>query len=235
MEPMHLPRTLADVAARFPLVTSVVDVGGRAWRVASVQDQDALLDEVESDEDLENFPYGLLLWASAVGLAREIAASPRLVEGRRVLEIGAGIGLAGLVAAASGAAEVVQTDYQEAALSLCAHNSAENGIAPDRIRTALGDWRAFPDLGQPFDLVLGSDVLYERTLHPPLLALLPTLVAPGGRLLLADPGRPQATDFLKRVTAGEAGPWEYRLSERAVRFEGQEKEIALHLLWRGGP
>jgi predicted nicotinamide N-methyase len=228
MDGMDLPRTLEDVAARFPLTTSVVDVHGRKWRVASVQDQDALLEEVESDEDLENFPYGLLLWASAVGLARRVAREPALVAGKRVLEMGAGVGLSGIVAASAGAVEVVQTDYQPAALALCAHNAAENGVT-DGVTRALADWRRFPaDLGQPFDVVLGSDVLYERTLHADLLALLPTLVAPGGLLLVSDPQRPQAADFWARFRAEQGDRWTLTTERERVRFEGQDKEIALH-------
>ena len=60
------------------------------------------------------------------------------------------------------------------------------------------DWRE-PDplvARAPFDLVLASDVLYERRHVEPLLALLPRL---GDEVLLAEPGRPYAEDFLARA------------------------------------
>jgi len=103
-----------------------------------------------------------------------------------------------------------------------------------RIEQAKADWRAFPaDLGQPFDIVLGSDILYERTLHPDLLRLLPTLVQPGGLLLVSDPQRPQAADFWTRFRAEQSDRWEplTQASER-VRFEGQDREILLHSVRR---
>jgi predicted nicotinamide N-methyase len=53
----------------------------------------------------------------------------------------------------------------------------------------------------PFSLVLAADVLYERRNVPVLLELLPRLVAPGGEILLADPGRATADTFLELVDA----------------------------------
>ena len=58
-------------------------------------------------------PYGIVLWPAAIALAHEIAS--RQVAGMRVLELGAGTGLPGIVAASLGA-HVVQTDKQELAL-----------------------------------------------------------------------------------------------------------------------
>ena len=68
------PRLLRKrLGQKYPLVTRSVDVAGRLWRVTAVQDQDTLIDAVDSDEDLHHYPYGMLLWASAIGLARHIA------------------------------------------------------------------------------------------------------------------------------------------------------------------
>ena len=74
-----------------------------------MQDQDALLDFAE---ELEHFPYGFLLWEASVALARKLAANPSLVAGKRVLELGAGVGLAPGIVARSLGAEVWQTDHQ---------------------------------------------------------------------------------------------------------------------------
>ncbi len=220
----------AALAARFPLVTHPVEAAGRSWRLTAVRDQDALLSGVETDGDVEQFPYGLLLWASALGLAGRLAEEPSLVAGKRVLEIGAGVGLPGLAAHALGAAEVIQTDYQDDALALCAHNAVENGVPAGAVRCRRADWRDFPDLGQPFPLVIGSDVLYERTLHPTLRALLPRLVTPGGRVLLSDPVRPQALAFIDFLEQDRS--WVVEIESRLVAWEGEQREIALFMLHR---
>jgi predicted nicotinamide N-methyase len=215
------------IAARYPLVDVPVTAAGRDWIVTAVQDQDALIREVKTTADLEHFPYGLMLWASAVGLAEHLAREPERVRGRRVLEIGAGIGFAGMVARWLGA-DLTQTDYQADALTLCRHNAAQNGV--DGIAWAIADWRNLPPALRDFELVLGADVLYERSLHPVLAEIFPCLLAPGGQILLADPIRPQALEFLERLE--KTGAWSLRLEGTQIPWEDRRKDIALAFLQR---
>jgi predicted nicotinamide N-methyase len=138
-------------------------------------------------------PYWSVLWRSGVALGRSLAAGPRL-DGLRVVELGCGLGVPSLVAARAGA-EVLATDGDEEALEMVARNARENGLSVD---TAPVDWSAGDQLKAraPFDLVLAADVLYERSSVTLLLELLPRL---GGQVLLADPGRPAASEFLERA------------------------------------
>ena len=53
----------------------------------------------EDDAD----PYWCRPWPSALALAQLLTAQPELVRGRRVLELGCGLGLAGIAAARAGA------------------------------------------------------------------------------------------------------------------------------------
>lgn len=217
---------LADLAIRFPFEETTWEIAGRRWSITAVGDQDALIESVSTEEELAQFPYGLLLWAAAPGLAQRLAEEPPLVAGKRVLEIGAGVGLPGLVAAHLGAS-VTQTDYQAVALALARRNAAQNGLPG--IRVLPGDWRRFTlaDREPPFDVVIGSDVLYERSLHDTLRALLPRLVAPGGLLLVADPLRPQAVEFMDRLEQN-GGDWaSVTMESRRVPWEKREREIAL--------
>jgi predicted nicotinamide N-methyase len=138
-------------------------------------------------------PYWSVLWRSGVALARELDGAD--LRGRRVVELGCGLGAPSIAAAREGA-EVIATDADPEALELMARNARANGV---RVETARVDW-AQPDelLGRArFDLVLAADVLYERSSVAPLLALLPRL-AP--RAWLADPGRPAAEPFLERAS-----------------------------------
>jgi len=172
-----------------------VRVGARDWLLEAVRDQDALLAEVDDDAGLAAFPYGLLLWPAAFALAEWIERKSTAMAGKRVLELGCGIGLAGLVAASHGA-DVVQTDWQPAVLDLAGRAARRNGIGA--ITRRVGDWRAWPDDLTGFDVVVGSDILYERTVHDALTELLPRLVLPEGEIWITDPQRPQAFELLER-------------------------------------
>lgn len=215
------------LAARYPLVRENLVLGGKNWTITAVQDQEALIRGVHTDAQLAAFPYGMMLWASAIGLAERLTETPSLVSGKRVLEMGAGVGLAGLVAQSLGA-QVTQTDYLPDILALCRYNASQNNIKGIECRT--GDWRDWPDDLAGFDVVLGADILYERTLHKTLQDLLPRVIAPGGILLISDPLRPQAMDFAEQWE--KEGAWRVTLEGRRVRRGSDDKDIGLFFLHR---
>jgi predicted nicotinamide N-methyase len=131
-------------------------------------------------------PYWAALWPSGLALAR---ALPERLDGLRVLDLGCGLGVPALVAAARGG-DVTALDWAAEAVELLRENAARNGLRLDAVH---GDWRGFSG---SFDLVLGADVLYEERNADALLDVLPRL-AP--RVLLAEPGRPYAAGFFKRA------------------------------------
>lgn len=148
-----------------------------------------------------------MLWPSALALAHELAA--RDLHGKRVLELGAGTGLPGIIAAARGA-HVVQTDRQSLALHLGKRNAERNGIQLEQ-RTA--DWTTWTDETR-YDLVIGADILYARELHPHLRAIFERT----SDVLLGDPYRADALELLEAM---ERGGWsvsfaKYTLGDRPV-------------------
>lgn len=167
-------------------------------------DADALIDEATFDEE-EFLPYWAELWPSGLALARHVATLD--VVGRRVLELGCGLGLPSLTAALRGA-DVLATDWAEDAIELLRQN-AERNDAP--LRVARVRWSE-PDTllrEAPWDLVLGADLLYEERNAEQLATLLPRL---GGEVLLAEPGRPYAKEFLRRFGAEAVAERIYRLA-----------------------
>lgn len=208
----------------YPLVTQSVSAAGRTWTLRCVTDQDALMESVQTDEDLANFPFGLLLWASAVALATRLEQQPSLVAGKRVLELGAGVGFVGLVAAQLGGS-VTLSDYHPAALQLCQTNAELNQISG--VTVCKGDWRDWPEALCNFDLIVGADILYERTLHPALTTLLARL---GGTILLADPIRPAALEFVEKR---EAEGWQVITEPKRLHWGGEWRDLML--LWLTPP
>jgi predicted nicotinamide N-methyase len=178
-------------------------------------DYDRLIDDAAADPE-QNLPYWAELWPSGVALAAKIARGPEMVRGRRVLELGCGLGVTAIAALRAGA-DLLVTDYSPEALALCALNALDQArMLPKTLRVNWRDpsstlhvsWKAFP-------VVLAADVLYERRDVEPLLALVDRVVAPGGQLWLAEPGRPPAAQFLEAMLAGGwiaesdqcSGPW----------------------------
>jgi predicted nicotinamide N-methyase len=173
------------------LVEERIELAGRELALLRPPDAEALLDE-EAFEHEEFLPYWAELWPSGLALARHVARLA--VSGRRVVELGAGLGLPSLAAALAGA-RVLATDWAPDAVALLERNAAANGIQLEVERAA---WTSSDELvaRAPFDLALAADVLYERRNVEPLLALLPRL-AP--EVLVADPRRPAAAEFLERA------------------------------------
>jgi predicted nicotinamide N-methyase len=172
-------------------VEEAIELAGREVTVLRPPNADALIDEAAFDED-EFLPYWAELWPSGLVLARAVGEAE--LQGARVLELGAGLGLPSLAAALCGA-DVLATDWAADAVELLERNARRNAIA---LRVARVRWdEPEPLLAEaPWGLVLGADLLYERRNADLLLELLPRL---GRDVLLADPGRPFAKGFLERA------------------------------------
>lgn len=162
--------------------------------MARPRDSDALLDEDAFDARDEYLPYWAELWPSALALAHVIAKRP--LTGRRVLELGCGLGLPAIAAALAGG-RVLATDWSEDSVAVTARNAERNGA---QLRAEVFRWDAPPEpLGPPWPLVLASDVLYEVRNGDALLELLPRVTAARGEVWLADPGREHAATFFERA------------------------------------
>ena len=114
-------------------------------------------------------------WPAATALAQWIVESDAtLWAGRRVLEMGSGTGLVGIVAALRGAQHVTFSDADEAALHCVRLGIRRNSIdarGVSVVRLAWGEAEALELIGglHPFDTVLGADVLYDSAQFLPLL------------------------------------------------------------------
>ena len=177
------------------LIEHVVALPDRELLLLAPRDGEALLTEEAFERD-EFMPYWAELWPSALALARVIARRP--LTGRRTVELGCGLGLPAIAAAAAGG-RVLATDWAPESVAMTARNAERNGV---ELATRLFRWACAPEpLGSPWPLVLASDVLYEQRNVAPLLALLPRLTAAGGEVWLADPGRAPAAGFLEAAAA----------------------------------
>jgi predicted nicotinamide N-methyase len=193
-----------------PLHEYHLRLGQHEWTIAhsgailSDRDEQRLLSEERSTA-----PYGLALWPASIALAHELASRAGELRGRRILELGAGTGLPGIVAATYGA-RVVQTDHLQAALDIGRGNAERNRAR--HIEHRLAEWTAWTD-DERYDLILGADVIYAPRLHPSLRAIFDRNLAPGGHVLLTDPFRRASLGLLEAM---EGDGWTVRLTKWVV-------------------
>jgi predicted nicotinamide N-methyase len=163
------------------------------------REPEELLDEQAFAHD-EFLPYWAELWPASVAL---VDVLPERLDGVRVVELGCGLGLPALVAAARGAA-VTALDWAGDAVELLRRNAERNGLA---LVCERHDWRQ--EMTETYDLALAADVLYERRNVEPVLARLRE-AAPEALLGLA--GRPYEAEFLR--LAGDVE----QVADRVVRL-----------------
>ena len=211
-----------DALSGFDLIDEVVIAGPHRFRVVKPRTADDLISEAEYEVD-ERLPYWAELWPSGLALANRLAQ--RALDGLRVVELGAGLGMPSLVAAAGGAT-VLATDWYEPSLRFVTINAKRAGLTVD---TMFVDWRDPPKAlldRAPFDLVVAADVLYEPRNAEPLAALLPRLIADNGEALIADPRRPDAQAFLESLASTG---WSIRTDEVAHESPLDESGPIVHL------
>lgn len=207
----------AALRARFAVREEPFEHGGFRLSVLLPRAADELIDENEFDAD-ERLPYWADLWPSARALTRFLLDTPRPPV--RTVELGCGVALPSLALRGQGA-DVLATDYYDDALRFAEANAARNGLGP--LATLHLDWRRPPPGLGVFGRVLAADVLYELRNAEALAALLPRIVAPGGEVLLADPGRVYLGEFrMMMFRAGWAVESVEVRQERTATPEGKE-------------
>ena len=190
-------------------------VAARELRFVAPSSLDDLLAAVN---DAEQIPFWAQVWDSSFGLSQYLESVQGRPRGKgRLLELGCGVGVTGCVAAVLGW-QVTMTDHHLDALSYARRNLNANGLTAG---LALADWRRFPFKG-PFDLVVGSDILYEPTMHDCLEQILSGFLVDGATIVLSDPGRGYALDFAARL---ERAGWQSALEMQ----DGREGPIGIYV------
>jgi predicted nicotinamide N-methyase len=176
---------------RVPTRGETIAVAGFELALEVLDDDDVLdgLIAEGADPDERN-PYFGSVWRSSVVLGA-LLAGRRDVRGRRVLDLGCGPGLAGIVAGRLGA-DVTFADVMPEGLELAARNAAANDV---RVSSFVElDLRTPPAPGS-YQLVLAADLLYERGLAAALAPAIAGFLEPGAAARVADPYRPHADGF----------------------------------------
>jgi predicted nicotinamide N-methyase len=224
-------RTVTETVSVGPLVfpfTRIADPDRVLDEVAAEEDRMEKVSGRRADGDYLHLPYWAELWDSASGMATHLVGQqaaggpagvvPFAAPGRpRALDLGCGMGLTGTVAAALGM-PVLFADLEPPALLFARLNAlpfsrrwlrrrpelSRRWFGVRRwaplVRTRRVDWRR-DRLGERFDLILGADILYERKQWEHLEPFWRAHLAPGGTVLLGEPGRPTGDAFPDWIAA----------------------------------
>jgi len=211
----ELTKLAQQLGLPFPLTKEVFQLKNRHFELAVIEDLDHAIDmlcahlereknnsSIKSERDLvyEQFfkedlcPYYGRMWPAGLGLAQYLHSLPEdLLNQQKILELGAGLALPSFVAAEKGAI-VTATDFHPDVEVLFDFNVRHLGLEKNCHYQRL-NWTE-PTVTERYPWVMASDVLYEGR-HPEQIAeALLRFVAPGGHLLLADPGRGQLQRFV---------------------------------------
>jgi len=205
--PLQLQAALSELLGDARLVAeSLPDTDLKLWLIDG-QNMDRAFSPDETRRILDDPPYWAFCWASGLAVARFLTEHPQWVEGKRVLDFGAGSGVAGIAALKAGALDVAACDLDPLALEACRANAALNDVVLSYSDDFFGE-------ADRFDLILVADVLYDRANLP----LLDAFLSRGREALVADS---RVRDFqhplyqrlaiLEALTLPDlAEPWEFR-------------------------
>jgi predicted nicotinamide N-methyase len=216
----NLASVEASLRRRFRVVDTTVCVADRILSIIHPASAEDLIDERDFERD-ERLPYWAELWPSARVLAEHILATRG--NGRSLLELGCGAGLVTTCASLAGF-RVTASDYYEDAVRFARVNSERNGGRA--ARGLLLDWRALPPKLPRFDVVVASDVLYERPYGTLIARGLASTLRDCGVAIIADPGRVARDEFIRAL-----GPLGLKVSDRSdVQFREEQIRQTIRLL-----
>lgn len=185
--------------------------------ILQVTDLEQLLGGKDPFADVSSFPFWVKLWEASLMLA-DIMATVPCEPGQTLLELGAGLGAPGLVAAARGH-KVTLSDYEPHILDFQRVSAAANGM--ENVDFRMIDWKKPPELA-PFTTIIGAEILFRAEFFEPLLAVFKKYLDPQGTIYLAhDARRKSLPAFL------DLAQQEYQIAVSARKMKSAEGELTI--------
>jgi 2-polyprenyl-3-methyl-5-hydroxy-6-metoxy-1,4-benzoquinol methylase len=173
---------------------------------------------VDPNDPSHHFPLWCKLWEASRMLAAFLAHKP-VDPQKRLIEIGAGLGLVSIAAAAAGH-DITLTEYNLHALQFAQANAYINGLPQLAVQRL--DWNR-PELDRKFDLLVGSEVVYKKQDFEPLIRLFQYALLPQGEIILASEARRIVSDFLHHIEPD----YHLKFKETVLQTQGRETRVML--------
>jgi EEF1A lysine methyltransferase 3 len=216
----ELQDLMEQIGSKFSVETVPVKIGDEVLKIVQLKDyEEYILERIEaSDPDVTEAPFWAKLWEASLLLAYFLGKQP-VTPDCRMLEIGAGIGIVGIYAALCGH-KITITDINEDALMFARANALLNGLTNLEIRRL--DW-SDPGEIHPYDVIVGSEVVYDRRSYPLLVDFLHRSLTSEGMIFLAKNADLPAPTFFTELTKA----FEFKTTSQTLRMDGEAQQIEL--------
>ena len=218
MDPQTLPsfeRTLYNtIKDRYKVAFEPLKIGEHKIQLLKITDLEQILEGKDPLKDVSTFPFWIRLWEAAIVLSEFVAGLPCGAQ-TTLLELGAGLGAPGLIAAAAGF-QVTLSDYEELILDFERINAAASKL--QNVQFAMLDWLHPPEMPQ-YDVIIGAEILFREEFFEPLLSVLRKALKPEGVIYLAhDIKRRSMEPFLKMAEK------EYKISASSRKLKSLDED-----------
>lgn len=210
--------SLESFHKKYETEPSNLTIGGRNFKFFIPASLDRF---VNIDDIFQKFPLWAKIWDASIVLA-DCLAGMSVDKNRNFLEIGCGIGVAGIVAASFGH-RVTLTEYNDDALDFVRANARKNqtpeGPFPEVRRL---DWND-PEIDEPFDMIVGSEVVFKEEDYEPLSRLFKRCLKPSGEVILAERARETSIGFFRQMSE------QFDITAKKKIFRSEEDEVRVIL------
>ncbi len=223
----ELDRLMSEIQKKYEIEIVPVTIGRKTLKIAQLKDLEEHFVSLLNTENLEvkDLPFWAKIWDASFLLAYFLGRQP-VALGQRILEIGAGVGVVGIYAALCGH-RVVISDINDEALLFARVNVLLNEATQAEVRKI--DWNDTA-LQDQFDMIVGSEVVYDRECYPLLVSFFNRALSPGGMIFLAKHYEMDAPKFFSELTKH----FEFKENVQKTRSDGEEQKIALYAIRRKG-
>ncbi len=225
MSKSDLEELLQDIEKDYKTEIVPITVSGRSLRCLRLADLDEIiLDQLDrGDLNGVELPFWGKIWEASILLAAYLVAQPVMPE-RKILEIGTGLGVSGLFAAACGH-DVTLSDHKKEIIRFIRANTLLNKL--DKVPVINVDWTQ-PTSDQLYDWIVGSEVVYHRSTYDSLVQFLNQSLKPNGTIFLAKSTSLPANVFFSKLTQY----FKFKKLDKVMRSGDQEFAISLYAIKR---
>jgi predicted nicotinamide N-methyase len=195
--------------------TTEVVVNGRKFQILQPKFLDGF---INTHDVFHEFPLWAKIWQASWVLADYLAGMPVKAK-KQFLEIGAGIGLVSIAAAAFGH-RITMSEHNHDALQFARANALINECP--RLPIVDLDWNRPQSPGR-FDCIVASEVTYKKEDCQLLVKLLKAFLKPDGEVILAGEMRKSSMDFYKELE----NRFNISVQKKILRSDTEEVNIYL--------